>query len=318
MFLITLGEPESINIECLQKILLSENDAFDFTLLIGSIEVFERQAVADLKTRVKVISFAEINSNLNTPGLYFLDCQTKDEATAGADALIACQNVIAQYSKHKIAILTSPVDKGNLAKSGFKFPGQTEFFEFVAQKKGLMCLAGERLKVGLVTNHLAIKDVPNLISEDLVYEKILALKTGLQRDFNIQNPRIFVAALNPHAGDNGLFGDEEQRAIVPAIKRARLVHQNIEGPLPADTIFYRAYNGEADAVLAMYHDQGLGPLKLAHFDTAINITMGLPFFRVSPDHGPAKDIAGQNKARITSFKMAFNAAKIYLKNSTEF
>ncbi len=312
MFLITLGEPQSINIECLQKILLSEPEIAFFTLLIGSNRIFEQQASEALRKKVTEITFDQISYKLSCPGLYFLDCQTFEPEKISAEALFMSKKILEKFPNQRAAILTAPVDKMNLHKADFKFPGQTEFFENIVKVPTLMCLAGAKLRVGLVTNHLALKDVSANLSEELVYQKLQTLNKGLKENFKIKNPRIFVAALNPHASDNGLFGDEEQKILIPAIQRAQRAHIQADGPLPADTVFYRAFIGEADAVLAMYHDQGLGPLKLVHFDTAINITMGLPFLRISPDHGPAKDIAGQNKANIKSFEQCFKTVQNYL------
>jgi 4-hydroxy-L-threonine phosphate dehydrogenase PdxA len=158
-------------------------------------------------------------------------------------------------------------------------------------KESIMMLAGPKLRVALVTNHVALGDVSSSINSELLCNKIDALLSGLKNNFQFSMPRIAVTGLNPHCSDSGLFGDQEEKIILPAIKKSQEKWHSkaeISGPLPADTAFHRAYRGEFDAVLCQYHDQGLGPLKLVHFDEAINITMGLIMTRVSPDHGPAE------------------------------
>jgi 4-hydroxythreonine-4-phosphate dehydrogenase len=155
--------------------------------------------------------------------------------------------------------------------------------------------------------------VPWLLTEDLLERKCRLLLNSLQRVFNIEHPKIAVAGLNPHCGDGGLFGNEDQLVIAPVVKKLRAEGFDVEGPLPADTIFFRAYSGEFAAVLAMYHDQGLGPLKSLHFYDAVNVTGGLPHLRISPDHGPAADLYGRSIARSDSFRQALQRALTYLR-----
>jgi 4-hydroxythreonine-4-phosphate dehydrogenase len=197
------------------------------------------------------------------------------------------------------ALVTGPIAKRQIAP----WPGQTEFLAHLAgTRKFAMMLVGGPLRVALVTTHAPLKDVPKLITGRRIRE-VIELTEDFCRRIGIKRPRIGVAGLNPHAGENGLLGDEERRIIAPAVKRTRAV-----GPLPADTLFYKAYRGEFDAVVAMYHDQGLAPLKMIAFDTGVNVTLGLPFVRTSPDHGTAYDIAGQGIARPGSMIAAINLA----------
>jgi len=167
-----------------------------------------------------------------------------------------------------------------------------------------MMLAGNKLRVTLVTIHCAIRDVPNNITEHSIYKTIELTADALKQDFGIINPRIAVTALNPHAGEEGLFGEEESVIIKPAIERAVANGYKVVGPLPADTLYPKAVSGQYDAVVNMYHDQGLIPLKLLHFSDGVNITLGLPIIRTSVDHGTAYDIAGKGIADHNSLKAA--------------
>jgi len=207
------------------------------------------------------------------------------------------------------ALVTGPICKTALADAGLQFPGQTEL---VAHAFGCsrfaMMLAGPRLRVVLATTHLALRDVPAAVTGDAVFDAGDLVAAFLQEHMGIARPRLAVLGLNPHASDNGRFGDEEARVIAPAVARLVAAGRDASGPLPADTAFPRAATGGYDAVVAMYHDQGLGPLKLLHFHDAINVTLGLPRPRCAPDHGPAFDIAGRGVADPTSLSEAVRFA----------
>lgn len=321
---ITLGDPYSVNISAVCKV-LSENKFSDSNsisiVLIGARVYFERQGSKEVQKNVKYIhSLSEINE----AGLYFIDVfesqfvETESNLSAkvrgkiALDALYFLKSIPEDIMK-KSAVLTSPIDKNACTLSGFEFSGHTEYFESIWKQKGIMILAGTKLKVGLVTNHLALKDVSDVISKDLICEKANRFLQSLKRDFRIKNPKIAVCSLNPHCGDGGMFGREEIEVIAPAMKHLKSVYpQNFFGMFPADTVFFRAYQGQFDGVLAMYHDQGLGPLKTVHFYDAINLTGGLPYLRVSPDHGPAKDLFGSDTENIESFKNAYQSCTRYL------
>lgn len=207
-------------------------------------------------------------------------------------------------------IVTCPICKENLHQVGFSFPGQTEFF---ASKLGIknyaMCLTGPHLTVGLVTIHQALSEVPSLLQKSEIIRIGLLLSDFCQQK-GLLSPRIAVCGLNPHAGENGAFGTEESRIIQPAIKSLQLKQPSTQwsGPHSPDTIFAPAAAGQYDAVLCMYHDQGLIPLKLLDFDKAVNVTLGLPLPRTSPDHGTAFDIAGQSIASPDSLIAAIQLA----------
>ncbi|MBN1626940.1 MAG: 4-hydroxythreonine-4-phosphate dehydrogenase PdxA, partial [Deltaproteobacteria bacterium] len=171
-----------------------------------------------------------------------------------------------------------------------------------------MMLAGERLRVTLVTIHCALKDVPYKINKENILRTIRITQRALKDDFGIKEPRIAVAALNPHAGESGMFGTEEEEIIIPAVREAEKEGINVQGPLPADSLYFKAASGGFDAVVNMYHDQGLIPLKMLHFSDGVNITLGLPIIRTSVDHGTAYDIAGKGVADPASLKAAIRMA----------
>jgi len=206
------------------------------------------------------------------------------------------------------ALATGPITKELLHRAGYPFTGQTELLAHLSRtKRFAMMLAGGPLRVALVTTHTPLRNVAKLITTRKIVE-VIELSDQICRRFGIRRPRIAVAGLNPHAGEGGLLGDEEQRIIAPAVKRAARRGITVSGPHSADTLFYRAAHGQFDAVVAMYHDQGLAPFKLIAFDNGVNLTLGLPFVRTSPDHGTAPDIAGKGIARPDGMIAAINMA----------
>ena len=211
--------------------------------------------------------------------------------------------------KKKInGVVTCPINKAAIALAGYVYPGHTELFaEKTKTREYAMMLAGASLKVVLVTIHLPLRKVPQLLSPKKVFSCICLAHNYLKNFFGVNKPRLAVAALNPHAGEKGLFGEEEEKIIAPMIKKARGEGINVLGPFPPDTLFFYAVKGNFDAVICMYHDQGLIPLKLLHFEDAVNVTLGLPIIRTSVDHGTGYDIAGTGKA---SPKSLINAIKL--------
>lgn len=212
------------------------------------------------------------------------------------------------------AIVTAPVNKEAIVRSGQAFVGQTEFLsELAGAKRTAMMLLGQDergrwLRVALVTTHFPLKHVPEQITKEKV-EMTIELATQACRDLGLTRNRVAVCGLNPHAGEGGNMGTEEQTTIEPAVKAARSRGYNVVGPMSADSLFYYAYRGDYDAVVAMYHDQGLVPLKMIGFETGVNWTLGLPFVRTSPDHGTAYDIAGKGRADARSMGAAIELAK---------
>ena len=207
------------------------------------------------------------------------------------------------------AIVTAPINKTSWKLAGAKWPGHTEMLadRCKSPRKVMMFIAGP-LKMALATIHEALFEVRHKFTIGCVFEPIGLLDEALKEYFDIENPKIGVAALNPHAGEEGQFGDEEQRIISPAILLAQEQGINCLGPFPADTLFLRAVNGEFDGVVAMYHDQGMIPVKLLAFDSAVNVTLGIPIIRTSPAHGTAFDIAGKNAANPAGMKAAITTA----------
>lgn len=210
---------------------------------------------------------------------------------------------------HCSALVTCPISKKSLHQAGYSYPGHTEMLAALTQTpKVRMMMAGPRLKVVLVTIHVPLRQVGELLTQQEIADCIQTTRISLQRDFGVVAPRIAVAGLNPHGGEDGLFGDEEARLIAPAVKQSAGCGE-VSGPWPPDTIFHKAAAGHFDAVIAMYHDQGLIPFKLLHFADGVNVTLGLPLVRTSVDHGTAYDIAGQNLADPSSLAAALDMAQ---------
>ncbi|WP_291857146.1 4-hydroxythreonine-4-phosphate dehydrogenase PdxA [Marinilabilia sp.] len=224
----------------------------------------------------------------------------------GQAAFVALQKAVEDLKNGLVDVLvTAPINKNVTHSEAFNFPGHTEFLaEQFGNQSHIMLMVAPQLKVGIVTGHVPLKDVPELLTMEKILEKIRVLDRTLRIDFTIRKPRIAVLGVNPHAGDQGLLGDEEINIIKPAIEVAREEGIMALGPYPADGLFGSGNVGRFDAVLAMYHDQGLAPFKSIAFSEGVNLTGGLPIVRTSPDHGTAFDIAGENKADESSFREA--------------
>lgn len=212
------------------------------------------------------------------------------------------------------AIVTAPLNKAALNQGGYDFPGHTEFLQHLtASPEVVMTMVGGEFRVAMVTTHCALSEVPKRITKDLILAKLRILERELRQRFQIPRPSMAVLALNPHAGENGLFGDEEKRFIEPAVSEARSLGFDVEGPLSADTAFIKP--GRFDIYLAMYHDQAMIPIKVRSFGGGVNYTAGLPFVRTSPDHGTAFDIAGKWAADSGSMEEAIRLAVKLAKSS---
>lgn len=206
-------------------------------------------------------------------------------------------------------MVTCPITKSALNLGGYPYPGHTEMLaDLCGGDDFAMMLAGGKLRVTLVTIHVGLGQVPGLLTAEKVARLIEITGQALRRDFGIKQPRLAVAALNPHAGEGGMFGDEEPRIIEPGMALAAAAGWQSEGPFPPDTVFHKAVAGRFDAVVCMYHDQGLIPFKLLHFEDGVNVTLGLPIVRTSVDHGTAYDIAGRGVASPASLAAAFRLA----------
>lgn len=213
------------------------------------------------------------------------------------------------------AMVTCPITKSALQGAGYDFPGHTEMLASLCQTaEYAMMMAGPTLRITLVTIHQGLAQVAASLTQDKILRLIEMTGSSLQHDFGLPEPRMAVAGFNPHAGEGGIFGDEEGRIIAPAIEGARARGWQVAGPFPPDTVFHKAVQGQYDAVICMYHDQGLIPFKLLHFEDGVNVTIGLPIVRTSVDHGTAYDIAGQGKANPSSLQAAFQMAASIVDN----
>jgi len=237
----------------------------------------------------------------------------KASKETGKAALLSLQKACEELKEGLIdALVTAPIDKHSIHSEEFPFKGHTEFLtQYFGASESLMLLVGNALRVGLVTEHVAVREIASLITRERVEAKLKLLEHSLRHDFGINKPRIAILGLNPHAGDEGLIGTEEEQILKPLINDWRNKGKLVSGPFPADGFFASAQYTKFDGILAMYHDQGLIPFKTLAFENGVNFTAGLPVVRTSPDHGTAYAIAGKNQADENSFREAlFKACDI--------
>lgn len=234
----------------------------------------------------------------------------KSTSIAGESSYKALDRAASDLRNGEIDVLvTAPINKDNIQSEDFSFPGHTEYLTKKFEVDDyVMLMVSEELKVGVVTGHIPLSEIPSQLTQELILSKLRIIAQSLKQDFSITNPRIAVLGLNPHAGDNGLLGSEEQEVIAPAIKEAKEEGIVALGPYPADGFFGTSAYMKFDAILAMYHDQGLTPFKMASFERGVNYTAGLPVIRTSPAHGTAYNLAGEDKASPESFRQALYLA----------
>ena len=243
----------------------------------------------------------------------------KSTEIAGALARKSLDRACEDLKAGKVDVLvTAPINKRNIQAPDFDFPGHTEYLSHQFGASSLMLMVCDRIRIGIVTNHLALKDVPAALTHDLLINKITLLNQSLKRDFGITRPKIAVLALDPHAGDNGVIGDFDARVIMPVIDEAQANGILAYGPFPSDGFFGSEQFNKFDGVLALYHDQGLIPFKLMSFTEGVNYTAGLPYVRTSPAHGTGYDIAGKDRASEQSFRSAVYLACNILRNRQEY
>lgn len=321
---ITHGDINGVGYEVIIKAFLDNRLLEMFTPVIyGSPKVaaYHRKAL-----NITNFSFNNINNvqEANLKRANIIDCLGDDIRVelgkptehSGEAAYKALECAVKDMLDRKFGILvTAPVHKNAIQSENFSFPGHTEYLqEKFAVEEVLMLMVSDKLKVGVVTGHVPLKKVPSLITKENIARKLRILNRSLIEDFGIRKPRIAVLGLNPHSGDNGLIGTEENDEIMPVLKAAREKHIVALGPYPADGFFGSGEFLKFDAVLAMYHDQGLAPFKALSFNTGVNYTAGLPIIRTSPAHGTAYDIAGNDQADPSSFREAiYLALDIYHK-----
>lgn len=242
----------------------------------------------------------------------------KSTKEGGKLALLSLQAASKALKNSEVdGLVTAPINKDNIQSKDFAFPGHTEFLEHQHQGTALMLMLSEQLRLGVVTGHISLEKVSETISSELIFQKLNIFHQSLVQDFGIRKPKIAVLGLNPHAGDNGLLGNEEQRIIQPSIEKACDSGMLTFGPYSADSFFSSKNLSAFDGVLAMYHDQGLIPFKTISFGNGVNFTAGLDIIRTSPDHGTGYDIAGKNKAQESSFRQAVYACYDIVKKRQE-
>ncbi len=319
---ITMGDPVGIGPEIVLKA-LNNDELYRICrpLVLGDSKILETAAKAlGLSTRLNPVtdpgsgryragSVDIMNLSRLDPG----EIAWGSPTAATGRAMIAYINegidLAMQGKTH--AIVTAPINKAAMKLAGARFHGHTEL---LAARTGAdeyaMMMAGDKLKVVLVTIHIPLSKVPSAVTGDRIGRTVDITVRSLKERFGLQSPRIAVAGLNPHAGEEGMFGTEEETVIVPAVNAARERGVDITGPMPPDTVFFKAAQGEYDAVITMYHDQGLIPFKLLHFEDGVNTTLGLPIIRTSVDHGTAYDIAGMGIAGEESLTAAIRMAAL--------
>lgn len=316
---ITIGDINGIGPEVIIKALSHPRMTDYFTPIIYG----HTKALAYHKNIVKDANFpfVSINSvaNAGHNKINVMNCWTEDTTVnlgvptkqSGKFAQAAIDRAVADAQEGKIdAIVTAPINKEAMSMAGFKHPGHTEYLaELMEAAEVVMTMVSDSAVIAVASNHVPVKDILQNLDKKKIIRKLKVLNKSLKQDFGLERPTIGVLGLNPHAGDNGVIGTEEKDFIEPAIKEAKRNDVLVSGPFPADGFFGGSAFKKVEAILAMYHDQGLIPFKLMSFGDGVNFTAGLPIIRTSPDHGTAYDIAGQNKADGASMRKALFLAK---------
>ena len=301
---ITMGDPNGIGAEIVLKA-INDPVISDICrpIIYGSKSVFkEAESLTGLKCITEIIDCDKFSNLSVEPGV----CSKG----AGEASLFYIESAVEDAINKKVdAIVTAPITKESIHLAGSKYPGHTEMLkELTNSNHAVMLFDGGPFRVALVTIHVALSEVASLITKKKILTIIEVCNQDLKQKFKVAKPKIAVCGLNPHAGEAGAFGKEEIEEIKPAVDLAVDDGINVEGPFPADTLFYFANKGTWDLVIAMYHDQGLIPFKMHSFDTGVNVTLGLPIIRTSPDHGTAFDIAWEGVAKPTSMVEAIKKA----------
>jgi 4-hydroxythreonine-4-phosphate dehydrogenase len=325
---ITHGDINGISYEIIIKTLIDPRiNELCVPIVYGSAKVaaYHKKALGIQNFNLNIARDAEKINMTKSNVINCLDDSIRVELgkctrDAGKASLQALEKATEDLKKGMIDVLvTAPINKENIQSENFTFPGHTEFLmEHFDGKDALMLMVSDIMKVGLVTAHVPLKQVPEILTQDLILRKLNVMNHALLKDFKIRKPKIAVFGLNPHSSDGGILGNEENDIIIPAIQRAKEQDIMAFGPYAADGFFGTRNMKKFDAILAMYHDQGLTPFKALSFDEGINFTAGLNVIRTSPDHGTAYELAGKNEASPDSFRNAlFYALDIY-KNRKEY
>jgi 4-hydroxythreonine-4-phosphate dehydrogenase len=322
---VTMGDPAGVGPEIILKSLAAGGFPKKFGyVVIGDRGVLEKTGTR-LGTVIPLISISSIEEAAGREESFFLFEGSRLPAAQvrpghpderWGKAVLSYLRTGAQWAlENRVqAVVTGPISKEVIQRTDPGFTGHTEFFAALSKTRRFgMMLAGKRLKVSLVTIHCSMRETLRRLKTEGILETIELTHRTLTRWFGLADPAIAVAGLNPHAGERGAFGTEEETIIAPAVQKAFERGLRVSGPHPPDTLFYWAARGRYDAVVALYHDQGLIPLKLLHFDKAVNLTMGLPFIRTSVDHGTAFDIAGKGLAKPDSLAAAVKMAAAFIR-----
>jgi 4-hydroxythreonine-4-phosphate dehydrogenase len=321
---ISHGDVNSISYEVILKSLTDSRILEYFTPIIygaSKVASYHRKALDMAEINFNVIRSADQAASEKINVINVINQEIKVELgqcneTGGQAAFTALEAATKDLSEGLIeALVTGPISKQNIQSKDFDFPGHTEYLaqKFKTQDY-LMLMVYDFMRIGVITGHVPIKDVPGLITKELILHKLRIMNQSLLRDFGIRKPRIAIMGLNPHAGDNGVLGNEEQTVIIPAIQKAFGEGIMAFGPYPADGFFGSSKVREFDGILAMYHDQGLIPFKTMAYRAGVNYTAGLPIVRTSPAHGTAFEIAGKNLASADSFREALYLARDIVQN----
>lgn len=302
---VTIGDPAGIGPEVVLKALLSKKVAERCAPIVVGDRAVVAEAAAALKLPIDVNTIELVECGVITGGFE----KGRPTAAGGRAAVAYVKRAVELVMDRKAdALVTAPISKEAMKLAGYPWPGHTELLaELTGTKDFAMMLCGGPLRVILVTIHTALRKVPDLITKDRVLKTVVLAQKACAM-LEIDEPRIAIAALNPHAGEAGIFGNEEINEVLPAIKEAQRRGISVSGPFSADALFHKAYRGEFDIIVCMYHDQGLVPLKMVAFETGVNVTVGLPLVRTSPDHGTAYDIAWKGVAEPTSMIEAIKLA----------
>lgn len=325
---ISHGDINGISYEVIIKTLMDTRiSELCIPIVYGSAKVaaYHRKAIGIQNFSLNIIRDTE-KANTKKPNV--INCLDenvrvelgKSSANAGAASVQALDQAVEDLKRGNIDVLvTAPINKENIQSEEFDFPGHTEYLmKHFQGNEVLMLMVSDVMKVGVVTGHVPLKRVPEILTQDLILKKLHTLERTLLQDFKIRKPRIAVFGLNPHASDGGVIGEEEKDIIIPAIQRAKEENIMAFGPYPADGFFGSRNLRKFDAILAMYHDQGLAPFKAVSFDEGVNFTAGLNIVRTAPDHGTAYELAGKNEASPQSFRNALFLALDIYRNRKEY
>ena len=318
----SVGDPNGVGIEVILKSLTSDDLNHDFkSVLFSNYDLVKKQSsIFDLKCNFKQIENLD-EADYDSINIINIDDNDFDinfgqlNKAGGEHSYKSLLGAVNHLKKKEIhGLITAPINKNNIQSDFFKFKGHTDFLESCFDGDSLMFMVSENLKVALLTEHIPINEVANSISSSLIEKRIHIVNQSLKKDFGIKNPKIAMLSINPHVGDGGVIGNQDDLVLIPTTNSVRAKDIDVSGPYASDSFFGSSLYKSFDAVVAAYHDQGLIPFKTMTFGNGVNFTAGLEIVRTSPDHGTAYDIAGKNIANPQSFKSAIIQALSIIKN----